>query len=70
MSYWTCQIPMRAAVLHRLHEPLVVKEVDVEPPHAGEVLVRLAASGVCRSDMEVKPRMSAKSMVTSRLAPA
>ena len=31
--------------------PLEVREIDVEEPRAGEVLVRMAASGVCRSDL-------------------
>jgi S-(hydroxymethyl)glutathione dehydrogenase/alcohol dehydrogenase len=44
---------MRAAVMHKPHEPLVIEDVDVEAPHAGEVLVRIAASGVCRSDLHV-----------------
>jgi S-(hydroxymethyl)glutathione dehydrogenase/alcohol dehydrogenase len=44
---------MRAAVLHEFGRPLVVEDVDVEAPRAGEVLVRLAASGVCRSDLHV-----------------
>lgn len=44
---------MRAAVMHEVHKPLVIEEVDVESPHAGEVVVRLAASGVCRSDLHV-----------------
>lgn len=42
---------MRAAVMHQPHKPLVIEELDVESPHAGEVVVRLAASGVCRSDL-------------------
>ncbi len=42
---------MRAAVMHETHKPLVVEDVEIEAPHAGEVLVRLAASGVCRSDL-------------------
>jgi S-(hydroxymethyl)glutathione dehydrogenase/alcohol dehydrogenase len=44
---------MRAAVVHEFHKPLVIEEVDVEGPRAGEVVVRLAASGVCRSDLHV-----------------
>lgn len=44
---------MRAAVMHKAHEPLVIEEVEVASPQAGEVLVRLAASGVCRSDLHV-----------------
>ena len=42
---------MRAAVMHEPKKPLVIEELDVENPHAGEVVVRLAASGVCRSDL-------------------
>ena len=41
----------RAAVLHEVGAPLVVEEVEVAAPRAGEVLVRLAASGVCHSDL-------------------
>jgi len=42
---------MRAAVLERFGEPLVVQEVDLAEPRAGEVLVRLAACGVCHTDL-------------------
>ena len=41
---------MRAAVLYAFGEPLVIEELEVDPPKAGEVLLRMAASGVCRSD--------------------
>jgi S-(hydroxymethyl)glutathione dehydrogenase / alcohol dehydrogenase len=41
---------MRAAVLYEYGAPLVVRDVDLDPPKDGEVLVRMAASGVCRSD--------------------
>lgn len=41
---------MRAAVLYETHQPFVIEEVDIEAPRAGEVMVRLVASGVCRSD--------------------
>jgi len=44
---------MQAAVMHKAHEPLVLEEVEVESPRDGEVLVGLAASGVCRSDLHV-----------------
>jgi S-(hydroxymethyl)glutathione dehydrogenase/alcohol dehydrogenase len=46
--------PMRAAVLHAYEQPLAIEEISVEAPHAGEVLIRLAASGVCRSDLHVQ----------------
>jgi Zn-dependent alcohol dehydrogenase len=37
---------IRAAVLERFGEPLAVQEVDLAPPSAGEVQVRLAAIDV------------------------
>lgn len=41
---------IRAAVLDAPSLPLVVRELDLDAPHTGEVLVRLAACGVCHSD--------------------
>jgi S-(hydroxymethyl)glutathione dehydrogenase/alcohol dehydrogenase len=40
-----------AAVMHAAGAPLEVREITVEPPRRGEVLVRMAASGVCHSDL-------------------
>ncbi|MAG34451.1 MAG: alcohol dehydrogenase [Deltaproteobacteria bacterium] len=42
---------MRAAVMHENNKPLTIEELDVESPRAGEALIRLVASGVCRSDL-------------------
>jgi S-(hydroxymethyl)glutathione dehydrogenase/alcohol dehydrogenase len=42
---------IRAAVLEEFAKPLVVQEVDLADPKAGEVLVRLVACGVCHTDM-------------------
>jgi S-(hydroxymethyl)glutathione dehydrogenase/alcohol dehydrogenase len=42
---------IRAAVLEQFGSPLVVQEVDLAGPGAGEVLVRLHACGVCHTDM-------------------
>lgn len=42
---------IRAAVLEQFREPLVVQDVELEDPHAGEVLVRLEACGVCHTDL-------------------
>lgn len=42
---------MRAAVLEEFGEPLVVQEVELAEPKAGEVLVRLVACGVCHTDL-------------------
>lgn len=44
---------MRAAVLHEPRTPLAVEEVLLDPPKAGEVLVRVAAAGVCHSDLHL-----------------
>src|SRR4249919_3958703 len=42
---------VRAAVLEEFGSPLVVQEVDLAEPKAGEVLVRLVACGVCHTDL-------------------
>ncbi len=42
---------VRAAVLEEFGQPLAVQEVDLAEPKAGEVLVRLAACGVCHTDL-------------------
>ena len=40
---------MRASVLYEQGKPLGVEELALESPRAGEVLVRMVASGVCHS---------------------
>jgi S-(hydroxymethyl)glutathione dehydrogenase/alcohol dehydrogenase len=42
---------IRAAVLEQFGAPLEVQDVELAPPRAGEVLVRLHACGVCHTDM-------------------
>jgi S-(hydroxymethyl)glutathione dehydrogenase/alcohol dehydrogenase len=42
---------MQAAVLEEFGAPLVVQDVDLADPRAGEVLVRLEACGVCHTDL-------------------
>src|SRR6059058_1686324 len=42
---------MRAAVLEEFGQPLVVRDVELAEPRAGEVLVRLVACGVCHTDL-------------------
>lgn len=44
---------IRAAVLHEPRRPLSVEEVDLAPPKEHEVLVRVAAAGVCHSDVRL-----------------
>ncbi len=43
---------IRAAVLRRVGRPLAIEELEIEGPRADEVLVRLAASGICRTDID------------------
>jgi len=42
---------IRAAVLEQFGEPLVVQNVELQGPKAGEVLVKIEACGVCHTDM-------------------
>jgi S-(hydroxymethyl)glutathione dehydrogenase / alcohol dehydrogenase len=44
---------VRAAVLHEGGAALSVETVTLDPPAAGEVLVRVAAAGVCHSDVHL-----------------
>jgi S-(hydroxymethyl)glutathione dehydrogenase/alcohol dehydrogenase len=44
-------VRIRAAVLEQFGAPLVVQEVELAEPKAGEVLVRLEACGVCHTDL-------------------
>ena len=41
---------VKAAIAFEAAKPLVVDELDLEGPKQGEVLVRLAATGVCHTD--------------------
>jgi Zn-dependent alcohol dehydrogenase len=41
---------MRAAVHREFGRPPRIEEIELDPPKAGEVSLRMAASGVCRSD--------------------
>ena len=43
----------KAAILREVNKPLEVAEVQVAPPKAGEVAVRVASAGVCHSDLHV-----------------
>ena len=46
----TQTIKSRAAIAWGPNQPLSIEEVDVMPPQAGEVRVRIIASGVCHTD--------------------
>ncbi|HEY9112572.1 MAG TPA: S-(hydroxymethyl)glutathione dehydrogenase/class III alcohol dehydrogenase [Rhodanobacteraceae bacterium] len=41
---------VKAAVAHKAGAPLSIETVDLEGPHAGEVLVQLKATGICHTD--------------------
>jgi S-(hydroxymethyl)glutathione dehydrogenase/alcohol dehydrogenase len=40
----------RAAIAYQAGQPLVIEEVELEGPRAGEVLVEIKATGVCHTD--------------------
>ncbi len=44
---------MKAAVLYEPNKPMEVQTVDLDDPSDGEVLVRIAAAGVCHSDLHL-----------------
>jgi alcohol dehydrogenase len=54
-------VKIKAAVLRRVgaprpyaeSRPLVIEELELDPPRRGEVLVRIAAAGLCHSDLSV-----------------
>src|SRR5690349_10477584 len=44
---------MRAMVLERPRTPLVMRERSAPEPASGEILIEVAACGVCRTDLHV-----------------
>ena len=42
---------MKAAVCREFGKPLVVEDIEIAPPHTGEVRVKLAACAICHSDI-------------------
>jgi S-(hydroxymethyl)glutathione dehydrogenase/alcohol dehydrogenase len=42
---------VKAAITYEYHKPLVMEEVELDPPGADDVLVRIAATGICHSDI-------------------
>lgn len=42
---------MKAAICYDFGKPLVIEDVEIDPPKKGEVKVRVAATGVCHSDL-------------------
>ena len=41
----------KAVLCRELNKPVVVEEINVDPPKRGEVTVKIAACGVCHSDL-------------------
>lgn len=41
---------IQAALITAPHQPIQIETLELDPPRAGEVLVRVAACGVCHSD--------------------
>ena len=40
-----------AAVLYDVNKPYSIEPVELDPPKRGEVLVKVGAAGICRSDL-------------------
>ena len=60
----------KAAVLTGVGSPLEIRDdVEVEDPHAGEVRVRIGASGVCHSDLSVSERDASRCPPADRARP-
>ena len=58
----------RAAILHDVGGPWSVEEFELDPPRAGEVLIEMAAAGLCHSDDHIlKGDMSAPNEVLRSL---
>lgn len=45
---------MKAAVVHQFGAPLRIEDVAIPTPKAGEVLVKIMASGVCHTDLHAE----------------
>jgi len=54
-------VPMQAAVLRQAGEPLRIETLALDRPRADEVLVRLVASGICRTDVDLGDAWAASS---------
>ena len=47
---------VKAAVLFEINADMAIEDVELDEPKDGEVLVRIAGTGVCRSDFSVSRR--------------
>ncbi|MEQ8651631.1 MAG: alcohol dehydrogenase catalytic domain-containing protein [Kiloniellales bacterium] len=55
-------IKAQAAICERPQAPLTVGELEVAPPQKGEVLVEIAASGLCHTDLTALEGVNASSV--------
>ncbi len=53
ITYLENDLKVRAAIVYEPNTPFIIEEIDLQPPQEGEVMVRIAAAGVCRSDWNV-----------------
>ena len=44
----------RAAILHDMGQQWSVEDFELDPPKAGEVLIEMAAAGLCHSDEHIR----------------
>ena len=42
---------VKAAITYEYHQPLVMEEVELDPPGDDDVLIKIAATGICHSDV-------------------
>ena len=42
---------MKAAVCYQFNQPLVVEDIEIDPPKDGEVKVKMVATAICHSDV-------------------
>jgi Zn-dependent alcohol dehydrogenase len=58
---------VKAAVLREIGKPLTIEEIEVDPPKANEVAIKVVASGVChrtcRSSAATRPPASSRRSV-------
>jgi S-(hydroxymethyl)glutathione dehydrogenase / alcohol dehydrogenase len=45
------EINMKAAVCYELGKPLIIEEINLDPPQKAEVKVKLSATAICHSDI-------------------
>jgi 2-desacetyl-2-hydroxyethyl bacteriochlorophyllide A dehydrogenase len=45
---------MKAAVLEKFNQDFVIREVPIPEPKRGEVLIKVRASGLCRTDLHIQ----------------